>query len=82
MAKHNPSFGATGGPLRPEFTISKCGVFFIFFINGVALQLTGTSSADMQTAVKTNILIQAFNFGLIPLLALLLAPLYPDPVFR
>lgn len=32
--------------------------------------------------MKTNFLIQFFNFGLIPLLTTLLAPLYPDPIFR
>ena len=39
MAKMNPSFGATGGKLRPEFFISKLGVFTIFFINGIALSI-------------------------------------------
>ena len=39
MAKINPSFGATGGRLRPEFFISKLGVFTIFFINGIALSI-------------------------------------------
>lgn len=41
LASKNPSFGATGGPLKPEFTISKLGVFTIFFINGIALSITG-----------------------------------------
>lgn len=40
LAKINPSFAATGGILRPEFTISKVGVFTIFFINGIALSLS------------------------------------------
>ena len=39
LAKMNPSFGATGGRLRPEFFISKLGVFTIFFINGIALSI-------------------------------------------
>lgn len=39
LAHLNPSFGATGGRLRPEFFISKLGVFTIFFINGIALSI-------------------------------------------
>lgn len=39
IAKNNPALGASGGILRPEFFISKLGVFAIFFINGVALSL-------------------------------------------
>ena len=39
LARLNPSFGATGGRLRPEFFVSKLGVFTIFFINGIALSI-------------------------------------------
>ena len=39
LAHKNPSFGATGGVLRPEFFVSKLGVFTIFFINGIALSI-------------------------------------------
>ena len=39
IAKMNPAFGATGGRLKPEFFISKLGVFTIFFINGIALSI-------------------------------------------
>lgn len=39
LARMNPSFGATGGRLRPEFFVSKLGVFTIFFINGIALSI-------------------------------------------
>lgn len=81
LAKFNPALGATGGILRPEFTISKLGVFTIFFINGVALSLSNTPS-ELSAATKTNTLIQVFNFGFIPLLFKLLAPFYPDPAFR
>eukprot|EP01038_Epipyxis_sp_PR26KG_P010846 gene10846-14559_t len=81
LAKHNPSFGATGGILRPEITISKLGVFTIFFINGVALSLVG-SPDEMSAATKTNILIQSFNFGFIPLFLKLVSPFYPDSQFR
>ena len=82
LAKWNPMFGASGGRMKPEFFISKLGVFTIFFINGVALSIGGGSPEEMTAATKTNALIQGFNFGLMPLLVKILAPLYPDPAFR
>lgn len=81
LAKLNPQLGATGGILRPEFTISKLAVFIIFFINGIALSISGSTS-ELQTAAKTNTMIQLFGYGVIPLLVKLLAPLYPDAAFR
>lgn len=82
LAKHDPSFFASGGIFRPEITVSKIGVFTIFFINGVALSLGGSSSDDVNTATKTNVLIQSFSFLLLPLMAKVLAPFYPLPAFR
>lgn len=81
LAHLNPQFGATGGVLRPEFFISKCAVFTIFFINGIALSISGSPS-EMQSATKTNASIQLFNFAVIPLLAYLLVPFFPIPAFR
>lgn len=81
LAKHNPHFGATGGPLRPEITVSKLGVFTIFFINGIALSISGSPS-ELQTATKTNTIIQLFNYGFIPLVAKILVPFYPVAAFR
>lgn len=81
LAKTWPHIGATGGPLRPEITISKLAVFIIFFINGIALSIKGSPS-ELQNSFKTNSLIQFFGFGFLPLLASFLAPLYPDQVFR
>jgi len=81
VAKQWPRLGATGGPLQPEFYISKLGVFTIFFINGIALSISG-SPDEIQAAFKTNLLIQLFNFGFIPVCAVLLAPLYPERAFR
>lgn len=81
LAQWNPGLGATGGILRPEIFISKLGVFLIFFINGIALSLT-SSQDNVQVMVKTNTLIQLFNYGFIPLLAKLLVPYYPEKVFR
>lgn len=83
LAKRNPSFGATGGPLRPELFISQLGVMFIFFVNGIQLNLSaGGSPSEIALSTKTNLLIQLYNFGLIPIMFKLLAPYYPDPAFR
>ena len=81
LAQKYPKFGATGGPMKPEFWISQIGVFTIFFINGIALSITG-SPDELQSAYKTNLTIQLYNFLFIPLFALLFAPLYPDKAFR
>lgn len=81
IANKWPAFGASGGPLRPEFFISKCGVFTIFFINGLALSIQ-SSPQEMQSATKTNAIIQLFNFAFIPLMAKLLSPYYPHAAFR
>jgi len=81
LAQKYPKFGATGGPIKPEFWISQIGVFTIFFINGIALSITG-SPDELQSAYKTNLTIQLYNFLFIPLFALLFAPLYPDKAFR
>lgn len=82
VAKLRPHWGATGGPLRPEWTVSKLGVSAIFFINGAALSLSTSSPDEVRTASQTNALVQSFSFVAVPLLAKLLAPLYPDAAFR
>mmetsp|Transcript_5252 Transcript_5252/g.5384 ORF Transcript_5252/g.5384 Transcript_5252/m.5384 type:complete len:410 (+) Transcript_5252:82-1311(+) len=75
-AKKNPYFGRTGGILRPEITINKIAVAFIFFING--LFLSPNSAPEQRDAGnKFNILIQLFNFGFIPLFTRIVAPFYP-----
>jgi predicted Na+-dependent transporter len=81
VAKYNPQLGASGGILKPEFFISKLGVFTIFFINGIALSI-GASPSELQTATKVNAIIQLFNFGFMPLAAKLLVPFFPIPAFR
>ena len=53
LAHLNPSFGATGGRLRPEFFISKLGVFTIFFINGIALSI-GTYVLTFAPSTSTS----------------------------
>lgn len=74
--------GASGGVLRPEFTISDLAVFAIFFINGVAVSLGKGSPEDLSSSTYTNMLIQVFSFGAIPLAAKSLVPHYPDKEFR
>lgn len=81
LAKQNPRFFASGGRLRPEFWVSKVGVFTIFFINGIALSLSG-SAEDIKAAGKTNALIQSYNFIFLPLVAKVFTQFYPDPSFR
>ncbi len=81
LAQKYPKFGATGGPIKPEFWISQIGVFTIFFINGIALSMTGSPN-ELRDAYKTNLTIQLYNFLFIPLFALFFAPLYPDKAFR
>lgn len=76
----NPALGATGGPLRPEVTISKLAIFIIFFINGIALELAGNPEQVAKSA-KSNLFIQLFNFGFIPVIVKFLAPLYPNKEF-
>lgn len=77
----NPAFGATGGPLKPEFTISKVAIFIIFFINGIALEIGG-SPDEVAKSAKSNLFIQLFNFGLMAVAAKFLAPFYPNAEFR
>lgn len=76
----NPALGATGGPLRPEVTISKLAIFIIFFINGIALELAGDPEQAAKSA-KSNLFIQLFNFGAIPIIVKFLAPFYPNKEF-
>ena len=56
-----PSFGANGGPLKPEVTINKLAVRLMFLISGLSLPLDDLRSA--VTNVAANALIQFFVFG-------------------
>ena len=80
IARLNPRLGMTGGPLRPEFTISKLGVLAIFFINGIQLSLGATE--DMHDMLRLNAFIQTYNMLFLPILARLLAGHYPDISMR
>ncbi len=56
----NPGFGANGGPLKPEVTISKLAVRVMFLISGLSLPINELKAA--VTNVKANLLIQFFIF--------------------
>lgn len=57
----HPGFGANGGPLKPEITVSKLAVRVMFLISGLSLPLTELRAAVAN--VKANLLIQSFIFG-------------------
>lgn len=76
LAKINPTIGCTGGMFKPEVTISKCAIFVIFFINGLLMSLN-SAPEQRKSATKFNMLIQAFAFLFIPIMAKILTPLYP-----
>ena len=80
LAKKWPTFGCTGGPLKPEFFINKLGVFIIFFINGLALSLKSDPS-EIGAVTKTNAMIQLYNLVFIPIFAKIFAPMYPNKAF-
>ena len=52
----HPGFGANGGPLKPEITVSKLAVRVMFLISGLSLPLTELRAAVAN--VKANLLIQ------------------------
>lgn len=56
-----PGVGATGGPVRPEFTVNQVMIRVMFLISGLNLPLTELKKA--VTNVRANALIQAFIFG-------------------
>lgn len=76
LAKLNPYIGCTGGMFKPELTISQIAISVIFFINGLLMSLN-TAPEQRDSSLKFNLLIQSFAFLFIPLLAKILAPLYP-----
>ena len=61
VAAAHPTFGANGGPLKPEVTINKLAVRLMFLISGLSLPLDDLRSA--VTNVAANALIQFFVFG-------------------
>ncbi|XP_054290573.1 sodium/bile acid cotransporter 7-B-like [Macrosteles quadrilineatus] len=63
-----PSIGATGGPLKPEWTVKYGAIALIFFISGMTLSFNDLFFA--ATKVKVHIFILTFTFIFIPTLVL------------
>lgn len=70
-ARLAPAIGATGGLLRPELTVNKAGVSFVFFLVGLAIKLGELAGAALN--VRLNVLIQGFSLGVLPAVGMGLA---------
>lgn len=66
LANLFPGLGVNGGPFRPELTISKFGVFFIFLLSGLSLEVSELKYAIGNT--KLNFLTQFTSFVAWPFL--------------
>ncbi len=64
-----PGVGRTGGPLHAE-VLADVGIFLVFFLHGLGLS-TERMKAGL-TRWRLHLLVQAFTFGVFPLLWLLL----------
>uniref|UniRef100_A0A3Q2Y479 Sodium/bile acid cotransporter n=1 Tax=Hippocampus comes TaxID=109280 RepID=A0A3Q2Y479_HIPCM len=64
-AKVEPSFGAKGGPLKPEITISYLAVSLIFFNSGLSLKTEELTSALLH--VRLHLFVQSFTLVFFPL---------------
>ncbi|KAM6949126.1 sodium/bile acid cotransporter 7 [Aplochiton taeniatus] len=64
-AKLQPSFGAKGGPLKPEYTITYISVAAIFFNSGLSLKTEELTSALLH--VRLHLLVQCFTLLFFPL---------------
>ncbi|CAM9911603.1 unnamed protein product, partial [Choristocarpus tenellus] len=71
VAKLLPWLGATGGPLRPEYTVNKVGIALIFFLIGLSIRLRDLASAAVN--VRLNLFIFIFSLGVLPFVGWLLA---------
>jgi sodium/bile acid cotransporter 7 len=80
IAKWWPELMASGGILKAEWLVGKIGVFVIFFLNGIALRID-SDPVELKKQAKTNVLIQVWNMGFMPLCAWLMAGYYPDKQF-
>ncbi|XP_022190136.2 sodium/bile acid cotransporter 7-B [Nilaparvata lugens] len=66
LAELVPSLGATGGPLKPEWTVKYVAVSLIFFLSGMSLSFSEMKATTSR--IKVHFYIQAFTFLFIPLL--------------
>lgn len=63
-AKLNPSIGAKGGLLKPEYTVKYIAVSFIFFNSGLSLRSEDLTRAI--TRVRLHAFIQGFTLLFVP----------------
>ncbi|XP_046681910.1 sodium/bile acid cotransporter 7-B-like [Homalodisca vitripennis] len=63
-----PSLGATGGPLKPEWTVKYGAVALIFFISGMTLSFNDFFYA--ATKVRVHLFVLTFTFVFIPTIVL------------
>lgn len=66
FARAFPQLGKTGGVLRPEIFIGNWGVFCIFLLSGLSLELSQLTEAASNH--KLNALVQLITFGAWPFL--------------
>ncbi|XP_075786112.1 sodium/bile acid cotransporter 7 isoform X7 [Pelodiscus sinensis] len=64
VAKLEPAWGAKGGPLKPEITITYIAVSAIFFNSGLSLKTEELTSALMH--VKLHLFVQIFTLVFFP----------------
>ncbi|XP_014251361.1 sodium/bile acid cotransporter 7-B-like [Cimex lectularius] len=73
LAQLFPSLGATGGVLKPEWTVKYGAVGVIFFISGLSLRLVDLVEA--AESYRIHAFIQIFTFVVIPLVVQILCAL-------
>ena len=80
LAKLAPWFGATGGPLKPDYTIKQFSVVIIFFCSGFTLATNSLITAVYQ--IKFHFFAQCFSFLFAPIfvntLCALIYWVYPE----
>lgn len=64
-----PDFGSTGGPMHAD-VVANVGIFLVFFLHGLGLSVERMVAG--LTRWRLHLLVQAFTFGVFPLLWLLL----------
>ncbi|XP_057710123.1 sodium/bile acid cotransporter 7 isoform X2 [Corythoichthys intestinalis] len=69
-AKAQPGFGAKGGPLKPEITVSYLAVSLIFFNSGLSLKTEELTSAVLH--IRLHLFVQSFTLVFFPLTVWLL----------
>lgn len=71
VAKWNPSLGAKGGLLKPEYSVKYLAVSLIFFNSGLSLRSEELTEA--MTRVKLHSFVQCFTLLFVPIIINILA---------